>query len=410
MGGLADSLKRTTWNFFTGSQLTFGPGAIGTLTGVLLHEKLQRVILITDQALVDTGIVSQAEVAIEHASACMEVFSHAVGVPSTSTCTDLLAVADAFQPDLFVAVGGGSSMDLAKVAAAAFGTGTAVEAMVGFDRVAERRVKLVCVPTTSGTGSEVSHRAIIQSTVNGEHVSVISQRLRPDIAIIDPQLTLSCPADVTAESGMIALTHAIEAYLVRNFYSFSEDLEHGLPYEGSHPMGDLYAEKAIRLIGKNLKRVVTDPDDLAARSGMALGATLAGAAFSSCGVSLVNALQFPLNAKFKCKHGVANAIVLPAVMKYWSDTRQGRLAEIAACLGVDQAERLQPADAANAATDWVRAVRQQVGIPESLSAVGATQADVAEVAANAILQNQLIELSPITPQADHLQEILEASF
>ena len=410
MSGLADSLKRTTWNFFTGNQLTFGPGAIGALTGVLLHEKLQRVMLVTDQTLVDKEIVSQAELAIEMASASMEVFGHAVGVPSTSTCIDLLAAADDFQPDLFVAVGGGSSMDLAKVAAAAFGTGTDVEAMFGFDRIAERRVKLVCIPTTSGTGSEVTHRAIMQSTANGEHASLISQRLRPDIAIIDPQLTLSCPADVTAESGMLALTNAIEAYLVRNFFSFSEDLEHGLPYEGSHPMGDLYAEKAIRLIGKNLKRVVTEPDDLAARSGMALGATLAGAAFSSCGVSLVNALQFSLNAKFKCKHGIANAIVLPAVMKYWSDTRQGRLAEIAACLGVDEAERLQPADAANAAVEWVHDARQQIGVPESLSAVGATKADVAEVAANAIVQNQLIELSPVTPEIGDLQEILEASF
>ena len=410
MSGLADSLKRTTWNFFTGGQLTFGPGAIGALTSVLLHEKLQRVILVTDQTLFDKEIVSQAKLAIANASASAEVFSHAVGVPSTFTCADLLAVAADFQPDLFVAVGGGSSMDLAKVAAAAFGTGADVEDMFGFDQVGHRCVKLACIPTTSGTGSEVTHRAIMQSPGNGDHTFLISQRLRPDIAIIDPQLSLSCPAEVTAESGMIALTNAIEAYLVRNFYSFPEDMEHGLPYEGSHPMGDLYAEKAIRLIGKNLKRAVTDPDNLAARSGMALGATLAGAAFSSCGVSLVNALQFSLNAKFKCKHGVANAMVLPEVMKFWSTNRQARLAEIAAYLGVDEARGLQPADAAIAAIEWVRHARQQIGIPESLSVLGATKADVAEVAGAAILQDQLIELSPVTPHVDDLLKILEASF
>ena len=140
MSGLADSLKRTTWNFFTGGQLTFGPGAIGALTSVLLHEKLQRVILVTDQTLFDKEIVSQAKLAIANASASAEVFSHAVGVPSTFTCADLLAVAADFQPDLFVAVGGGSSMDLAKVAAAAFGTGADVEAMFGFDQVGNRCV------------------------------------------------------------------------------------------------------------------------------------------------------------------------------------------------------------------------------------------------------------------------------
>ena len=410
MSGLADSLKRTTWNFFTGSQLTFGPGAIGALTGVLLRENLKRVILVSDETLVDTGVVSQAKVAIENATASVKVFSHPVGVPSTTSCSELLAAAEEFQPDLVVACGGGSSMDLAKFAAAAFGNGMGLEAMFGFDRVAVRRVKLVCIPTTSGTGSEVTHRAIVNSTASGENHTLTSQHLRPDIAIIDPQLTLSCPADVTAESGILALTHAIEAYLVRNFYSFSEDLQHGLPYEGSHPLGDLYAEKAIRLLGRNLTRVVNEPDDLAARSGMALGATLAGAACSSCGVSLANALQFSLTAVLDCKHGAANAIVLPAVMEYWSVTRQARLAEIAAYLGVAQAESMQPADAANAAAEWVRSVRKQIGVPENMSAVGASKSDIAELVAKSVLQNQLLELSPVTPEAGDLQGILEASF
>jgi len=407
VNSLAGSLKRTTWNFFSGSQLTFGPGAIGTLTGVIHREHVKRVMVVSDQALHDTGLVSQAEVAIKNADSAMEVFCDRD--PSTASVVELLAVAKTFQPDMLVAVGGGSVMDFAKTAAALFGSDADLKSVCGFDRAPERSVKLICIPTTSGTGSEVTHSAILKSNADGEKVVIRSQRIRPDVAIIDPQLTLSCPLEVTAESGMVALTHAIEAYLVRNFFAFPEDFEHGLPFEGSHPLGDLYAEKAMRLIGRNITRVFNDPDDLAARSGMALGATLAGAAFSSCGGSLVEALQFPLGAAYKCRHGVGCAIVLPAVMDYWSGIRQARLAQIAAFLGVEKAEEMQPSEAAQAASAWVRKTRQQLGLPENLAAVGGKQGDVSKLAASVCSQQHLVDLSPVTPAAQDLQAILQAS-
>ncbi|MAI35757.1 MAG: hypothetical protein CBE00_13700 [Planctomycetaceae bacterium TMED240] len=409
MNSLADSLKRTTWNLFSGNQLTFGPGAIGTLTGVLHREKTKRVLVVSDQALVKAGIVSQAEVAIQTVGTAFQVFSDGEVEPSTSTVKTLVDAANEFQPDLFVALGGGSNMDLAKAAAATFGGDGDVGALFGFDQAPQRAVKLVCIPTTAGTGSEVTHSAILKESATGKKAAILSQRIRPDVAIVDPQLTISCPQQVTAESGIDALTHAIEAYLVRNFFSFSEDLEHGLPYEGSHPLGDMYAEKAIRLIGRNLKRVIDDPDDLAARSGMALAATLAGAAFSSCGVSLAHALEYPLGATYQCSHGVGNGIVLPGVMQFWSDTRQARLAQIAAFLGVEQAEQMQASEAAQAAIHWVTKVRERIGLPTGLLAVGGKPEDIPGLAAAAMSLQRLLDLSPTTPTLEDLTTILKAS-
>ena len=409
MNNLADSLKRTTWNFFSGSQLTFGPGAIGTLAGVLRRGKSERVLVVSDQVLCGAGIVAQAEVAIQQTSSTMEIFRDGEIEPSIETVGKLIGVANEFQPDLFVAIGGGSNMDLAKAAAAAFSNQCKVESFFGFDQVMGHATKVVCIPTTAGTGSEVTHSAILKKSATGSKAAILSQQIRPAVAIVDPQLTLSCPPQVSAESGIDALTHAIEAYLVRNFFAFSEDFDQGLPYEGNHPLGDMYAEKAIRLIGRHLQRVVDDPENLAARSGMALAATLAGVAFSSCGVSLAHALEYPIGSKYQCSHGVGNGVVLPAVMQYWSHTRQARVAQIADFLGVDQAEEMPAVEAADAAIGWVRELRERIGLPTGLSAVGGNETDIAGLANTAMSLERLVALSPITPTLKDMTGILRAS-
>ena len=409
MNNLSDSLKRTTWNFFSGSQLTFGPGAIGTLTGVLRREQSQRVLVVSDQVLCEAGIVTQAEVAIQQSNSKMEIFRDGEIEPSTETVEKLIEVATEFKPDLFVAIGGGSNMDLAKAAAAAFSSQSDVESLFGFNQVITATAKVVCIPTTAGTGSEVTHSAILKNSTTGNKAAILSQHIRPDVAIVDPQLTLSCPPQVSAESGIDALTHAIEAYLVRNFFAFSENFDQGLPYEGNHPLGDMYAEKAMCLIGQNLQRVIDDPHDLAARSGMALAATLAGVAYSSCGVSLAHALEYPIGAAFHCSHGVGNGIVLPAVMEYWSTTRQSRVAQIAGFLGVAQSENMPIAEAADAAISRVRELRERIGLPTGLSAVGGNETDIAGWANTAMSLDRLVALSPVTTTLEDLTGILRAS-
>lgn len=408
-----DSLKRTTWNFFSPTQLTFGPGAVGTLAALIGRRSAKRVLLVTDEVLQEAGVVSQVEAAISQTSADFETFAGGEVEPSTGVVDKLVDIAKAYGPDLIVAVGGGSNMDLAKACVASLGSGQSAESMFGFDNVpapcsTRPSPALVCLPTTSGTGSEMTHSAILKSSDSGKKAAILSQYIRPDIAIVDPRLALTCPAKVTAESGIDALTHAIEAYLVTNFYAFHDDVEHGLPYEGNHPLGDMYAEKAISLVGKSLQRAVEEPENLAARSGMSFAATLAGAAFSSCGVSLAHALEYPIGSTYKCSHGAGNGIVLPEVMRYWLPARKSRLAKIAAMLKVPSAREMPEAEAAEASIEAVESLRKSIALPTCLRDVGGQPDDVNALATSAMSLGRLLDLSPVTTTIDDVRTMLSA--
>src|SRR5262249_31672756 len=187
---------------------------------------------------------------------------------------------------------------------------------VGDDKIPGPVFPLICVPTTAGTGSEVSAASVLTDTDSKLKVGILSNFLRPAVAIVDPMLTVSCPPKVTADSGIDALTHAIEAYTAVDNESFPLPPGERSVYQGRHPMGEMIAEKAIQLIGKFLRRAVADGKDLEAREGMALGATLAGMAFSNIGVAAVHALEYPVGGAVHCSHGAGNGLLLPYVMRF----------------------------------------------------------------------------------------------
>src|SRR5437667_106645 len=162
---------------------------------------------------------------------------------------------------------------------------------------------LVCVPTTAGTGSEVSAAAVLTDTDSQMKVGILSNHLRPRVALVDPLLTVSCPPKVTADSGIDALTHAIEAYTAVDNATFPLPAGERTVYQGRHPLGDCLAEKAIGLVGQYLRRAVKQADDLEARDGMALAATLAGMAFSNVGVAVVHAMEYAIGGAVQCSQG-----------------------------------------------------------------------------------------------------------
>ncbi|MEM1228813.1 MAG: iron-containing alcohol dehydrogenase [Planctomycetota bacterium] len=406
---MIEAPKRTTWNFFSGSQLTFGPGAIRTLAGIIDRRRASRILVVSDTVLVDAGIVAQVQDAAQPSAAELKLFAEGEVEPSTATVESVADVAREFKPDVVVAVGGGSNMDLSKAALACFAHQRDAESLLGFDQVPGPTPTLMCVPTTAGTGSEVTHSAVLMSSKTGRKAAILSQHIRPDVAIVDPYLTISCPPKVTAESGIDALTHAIEAYLVTSFYQFEEDPSVGLPYEGNHPLGDLYAEKAIALVGENLQRAVDQPEDLSARSAMALAATLAGAAFSSCGVSMAHALEYSIGSKFKCSHGIGNALVLPSVMRFWMPERTKRLAKIAQLLGLADASLMPSEQAAEAGINAVEQLRKTIGLPTGLSELGAKSDDIDALASTSMSLQRLLDLSPKQPSVEDTKTMLSGS-
>lgn len=364
--------------------------------------------LVSDRTLESVGIVAQVTNAILLTAAESRLFCDGEVEPTTSTVEKLVNVSHEYAPDLIVAVGGGSNMDLAKALVAVLSSKVNVEKLFGFDQVRASGTTLVCLPTTAGTGSEVTHSAVLKSSETCKKAAILSQWIRPDAAIVDPNLALTCPPRVTAESGIDALTHAIEAYLVTSFDQFDEDPRQGLAYEGNHPMTDLYAERAIRLVSSNLSRAVEDPEHLASRSAMALAATLAGAAFSSSGVSLAHALEYPIGSAYRCSHGVGNGLVLPEVMRFWCIQRAARLAKIASLLGVPDADRMPEKESAVAAVEAVKELRRTIGLPTCLSEIGGTAEDIDQLAETAMKLPRLLELSPVSPTLEDLKAILKA--
>ena len=268
---------------------------------------------------------------------------------------------------------------------------------------------LVCLPTTAGRGSEVSHAAVLTDTENQMKVSILSHYLRPALAVVDPQLTLTCPPRPTADSGIDALTHAIEAMTATHFNELDVSADEPFPYEGKQPIGDCLAEKAIELIGQHLVTAVNEPNNLAAREGMALAATMAGLAFSNNAVAAVHALEYPLGGALHVSHGAGNGLLLPHVMQFNLSTRLPEFARIARLLGEDTNGLSDEAAAAQAVVA-VKRLSVAIGIPQRIRDLGGTLEQLPTFAAKSFSIKRLMLLNPRRPTEADLLEILRAAF
>jgi alcohol dehydrogenase class IV len=262
---------------------------------------------------------------------------------------------------------------------------------------------IICVPTTAGTGSEVSHAAAFTDTDNQVKTGLLSWYLRPLFAIVDPLLTLTCPPKVTADSGIDALTHAIEAYTAVDNEQFPLPPGEKSNYQGKNPLGDVNAERAIRLIGKHLRRAVKDGANRVAREGMALGATLAGLAFSNVGVALVHALEYPVGGAVPVSHGAGNGLLLPFVMRFNLNNRREEFARIAEWLGEKPATPL-------GAVEAVEKLKRDIGIPERLRDIGIKQDQLRTLAEKTFAIKRITRVNPREASVEELEGILREAY
>jgi alcohol dehydrogenase class IV len=384
---------RTTWTFHSAGSLVFGRGAADRIGDAARRLGVRRVLIVTDRVLAGTGLVEAVTGPLRTASVACEVFDGGEPEPSLRAVAACTAAARSYAPDALVALGGGSNMDMAKVTATLLTHGGDARDYVGEDRVPGPVMPLICVPTTAGTGSEVSAAAVLTDTDNRIKVGCLSNHLRPRVAVVDPLLTRSCPPKVTADSGIDALTHAIEAYTAVDNEDFPLPPGEFSVYQGRHPMGDLLAEKAITLIGANLRRAVADDNDLEAREAMALGATLAGLAFSNVGVALVHALEYPVGGAVHCSHGAGNGLLLPYVMRFNLPARIPAFARIAALLG-ENVDGLGEREATERAVAAVERLRADIKIPGRLRELGAKPEQLVGFAEKAFAIKRVLRVNP----------------
>jgi alcohol dehydrogenase class IV len=287
--------------------------------------------------------------------------------------------------------------------------GGSVRDYLGEDKIPGPVLPLICVPTTAGTGSEVSASTVLTDKAHHVKVGILSNFLRPRLAVVDPDLTVSCPRKVTADSGIDALTHAVEAYTAVDNEVFPLPPGERSTYQGRHPMGDLLAEKAITLVGQHLVRAVEEPTNMPAREGMALAATLAGMAFSNVGVAIVHALEYPVGGAVHCSHGAGNGLLLPFCMTFNLPYRKREFARIAELLGADVAG-LDETAAARQAVTAVEQLRAKIGIPARLRDIGCRPEQLRGFAEKAGAIQRVLRVNPKLPTVDELESILKAAY
>ncbi len=377
------------WTFHTAGSLVFGRGAVAQLGDIAGRLKAKRVLVVTDTILSKAGITEQAVAPLRAAGVEVAVFDGCKPEPPVEVIREAVEAARKFAPDVLVGLGGGSNMDAAKLVAVVLAHGGDPTDWVGDSKVPGPVFPLVCVPTTAGTGSEVSAAAVFTDTAAKMKVSTLSQHLRPTYAVVDPLLTVGCPKQVTADSGIDTLTHAIEAFTAVDQAEFLKRPGGQTVYQGKNPLADVMAVECIQLVGKFLRRAVSTPNDLEARDGMAMAATLGGMAFSNAGVALVHAMEYPVGGAVHVSHGAGNGLLLPYVMRWNREQDRGAFKALEPLISIEGIEQL----------------RADIGIPTRLRDIGVTEDMLPAFAERAFGIKRLMRVNPRVPQS--AAEILE---
>jgi alcohol dehydrogenase len=342
------------------TRIEYGVGVTGKLAEWVKALGARKVLIVTDKGIEASGLLSAIADQLSAAKLETDIFSEVEANPKDHNVHAGAQIAKSVQADCLVAVGGGSPIDCAKSIAVMATHGGSVRDYEGRDKISGTVLPLIAIPTTAGTGSEVTFSSVITDTEEGFKFTVKHPSLAPGIALLDPQMTITMPPGLTAATGMDALTHAIEGYTAKV----------------SEPLADAAALYAIELVTKYLKTAVFDGNDMEARAGMLVGSVLAGMAFSHSDVGSVHCIAEALGGKYDTAHGVCNAVVLPAVMEYNMDYCRERYGRIALAMGItsDSAE-----DGARRAVEAVKQLAVDVNLP-SFGSFGVKAADIEELA------------------------------
>lgn len=328
-----------------------------------------------------------------------------VPVESVLECVDAVSGQDI---DVVVGIGGGSVIDLAKLVALSLTQRGSLSRYYGENKVPGPCLPVVAVPTTAGTGSEVTPVAVLRDPDQRMKVGVSSRFLIPTAAVCDPEVTISCPSTTTAYAGIDALAHALEAYTAAVRPTAWEEYP-GPVFRGKNYFSDLHALTAIRMIHGTLERVVSNGDDLQARTTMLFGSLSAGLSFAQAGTAGAHALQYPIGAMTSTPHGLGVGVLMPHVLEFIRPAAEPELAIIGRTMGVSD-EHMPDAESAELAIDEVSRLTRAVGLPGSLADLGIDEADLPQVADEATTISRLLDNSPRKLDRDALLEILRAAW
>ena len=376
-----------TGNFQVATRLLFGSGSLAALPEELSRLEVRAPLLVTDAGLRRAGISGRVERTLQAAGFDVRVFDDVEANPSIETVNAALDLYRRSGRDSMVALGGGSPIDVAKVAGVLVGNEGTVHDFVGLDTFSNPLPPVITIPTTVGTGSEATTFAVVTDHSAKKKVVIGNRLLAPVLAILDPQLTLTLPAPLVASTGLDALTHAVESHLTTVASDFTDAV-------GLH---------AVRLIARNIEKAVSPERDEETMGYMLHASCLAGMAFSFGRTALVHAMAHPLGAYYDVPHGMANSILLPYVMQYNRPACEDRLADLGRAMGFAQTSTA-PGDAADAFVQGIAELSQRVGIPPRLSEVGVTDEFVPQMAIDAA-ESGNAKVNPRVPTVEEVEKL-----
>jgi alcohol dehydrogenase class IV len=375
--------------------VVIGGGTAAQLADHVTRLGIERPLVISDRFLLEQGPAGPLVERLQQSGAPVAVFGDVQPDPTLANVSDGLAAQREHGADGIVAIGGGSPMDTAKAVSVLATNGGDLRDYAGYHQIPGPGLPLVAVPTTAGTGSEVTRVAVITDTDRDVKMMMLDGNLMARVAIADYELTMSTPAALTSHVGVDSLTHAIEAYVSKR----------------ATVLTDMLALRAARLIGAHLRRAVSNPDDAEAREAMMLGATLAGAAFSNASVALVHGMSRPIGAHFHVPHGLSNAVLLPTVTRFSVGGAPGRYAAIAREMGLAGPDDVDET-ACERLVEELEALNRDLGVP-TIAGAGVDRERFEQVVgdmAQAALDSGSPDFNPRPASREEIVELYHAAF
>jgi len=359
-------------NIWPVPQVKIGPGVINELPKTLLPLGISRVLVVTDQGIIKAGIYDKVKKILEAGGISIVLEDGVKPDPSLQLVDSIAARARDTRVQGVIGLGGGSSIDSAKVAAALTGNEGSIRNYLGVGILPKPGLPIFAIPTTAGTGSEVTYLSILSDLENETKKGFGTPYIMPEVAFLDPELTVGLPPHITAPTGMDALCHCVEAFTSVNANAYSDPL----------------AQKAIELIGANIRESYNNGTNLKARENMLLGSLMAGLAFANAGVTAVHAFAYPLGGLFHVPHGMANSLMLPTIIKFNASAKKDRFGRVAELLtgksGADWKECI----------DEMESLSSDLKLPANLKAIDIPESAIKKMSISVMDQTRLLVNNP----------------
>lgn len=371
--------------FKTPTEITYGPNSLKEVKNIIDKQGFKNALIVTDPGISKTGLTDKLIKHVKHIN--YDIYYECKPNPTVKNCNDALEKLKAINADVVIAIGGGSSIDVAKAVALLATNGGKIESYEGIDTFENGLLPLIAIPTTAGTASEVTSFTVITDEEREYKFTIGGVKISPKWAVVDPVLTLTLPPSVTAATGLDALVHAIESYTSKM----------------ANPITKALAREAIRKISRNLRQAVYNGDTLKYRDEMLMGSLLAGLAFNNTRLGNCHALSHPISAIYGVPHGIANAVLIPHVMEFNMKAVPELFADIALDMG-ENLEGLTMMEKAQKAVDSVRRLAKDVGIPETFESFGIDEQNIKKMTEDALLSGN-IKVNPRITTYDDVVEL-----